>query len=62
MNATNTELYRLALTDAPFVIAAYAVLWVAFVGYLTLVLRRMMRLEKEVVLLEEAVNRRSTSA
>ena len=62
MEATNLELYRLAMTDAPFVIAAYGVLWVAFVGYLTLVLRRMMRLEKEVEVLEDAVSRRTTSA
>lgn len=56
---TNLELYRLALTDAPFVIGAYAVLWVAFVVYLTMVLRRIMRLEKEVDVLESAVSRRS---
>lgn len=62
MEATNLELYRLAMTDAPYVIAAYGVLWVAFVGYLTLVLRRMMRLEKEVEVLEDAVSRRTTSA
>jgi CcmD family protein len=62
MEATNLELYRLAMTDAPYVIAAYGVLWVAFVGYLTMVLRRMMRLEKEVEVLEDAVSRRTTSA
>lgn len=56
---TNLELYRLAMADAPFVIGAYAVLWVAFVGYVTMALRRVMRLEKEVELLEEAVERRS---
>lgn len=59
MQQTNLELYQLAITDAPYVIAAYAVLWVAFVGYLTLVLRRMMRLEKEISVLEDAVARRS---
>jgi CcmD family protein len=59
MEATNAELYRLALTDAPFVIAAYGILWVALVGYVTLVLRRIMRLEKEVVVLEESLERRT---
>lgn len=58
MNPTNLELYRLALTDAPFVIGAYAVLWVAFVVYLTLILRRIMGLEKEIAVLESAVARR----
>lgn len=59
MEATNAELYRLALHDAPYVIAAYAVLWVAFAGYLTMVLRRIMHLEKEVSVLESAVAKRS---
>jgi CcmD family protein len=59
MEATNLELYRLALTDVPYVIAAYGILWVAFVGYVTIVLRRIMRLEKEVEVLESAVETRT---
>lgn len=62
MEATNAELYRLAIADAPFVIAAYGVLWVAFVGYVTIVLRRIMALEKQVEVLEDSVARRSTEA
>lgn len=61
MEATNAELYRLAIHDAPYVIGAYGVLWVAFVVYLTMVLRRMMRMEKEMAILEEAVERRTES-
>lgn len=55
VNPTNTELYNLVLHDAPYVIAGYGILWAAFVVYLTMVLRRILHLEKEVVLLEEAV-------
>ena len=58
MDATNTELYRLALHDVPYVIAAYGILWAALVGYVTIVLRRIMRLEKEVVVLEDSLERR----
>ncbi|MDH4139865.1 MAG: hypothetical protein OEV43_04775 [Coriobacteriia bacterium] len=58
MEATNKELYDLVLKDAPYVIAAYGVLWVAFVGYVSLVLRRIMRLEKDVQAVQEAVERR----
>lgn len=58
MEPTNAELYRLALTDAPFVIGAYGILWVSFVVYVTMVLRRIMRLEREVVVLEESLQRR----
>lgn len=59
MEATNAELYRLVLQDAPYVIGAYAVLWLAFVGYLTMVLTRLGRLEKEVEVIENAVAKRS---
>jgi hypothetical protein len=41
------------------VIAGYGVLWLALVGYVTIVLRRIMRLEKEVVVLEESLERRN---
>lgn len=62
MDATNAELYKLAITDAPFVIAAYAVLWAALMVYITMVLRRLLRLEKEMSVLEESAARRSGSA
>jgi len=59
MDPTNLELYDLVLHDAPYVIAAYGVLWVAFVGYVTIVLRRIMRLEKQVSVLEDSMERRA---
>jgi hypothetical protein len=59
---TNTEIYTLVLKDAPFVIFAYGILWAALIVYVTLVLRRIMRLEKEVAVVEDAVNRRETKA
>lgn len=62
MDATNIELYRLVIADAPYVIAAYAVLWIALIVYITMVLRRLMRLEKEMAVLEESSTRRSGSA
>jgi CcmD family protein len=62
MDATNIELYRLVLADAPYVVAAYAILWIALIVYITMVLRRLMRLEKEMVVLEETATRRSGSA
>jgi CcmD family protein len=55
VDATNSLLYRLVLTDAPYVIAAYAILWLALAGYVTITLRRLMKLDKEVKLLEGAI-------
>lgn len=59
MEVTNKELYDLVLKDAPYVIAAYAVLWVALCVYVTMVLRRIMRVEKEMAVLEAAVERKA---
>ncbi len=62
VNPTNAELYKLVLNDAPYVIWAYAILWVALIVYVTMVLRRIMRLEKEVAVVEDAVTRRERQA
>jgi CcmD family protein len=58
IDPTNTELYQLALHDVPYVIAAYAVLWVALVAYVTAILRRMLRMEKEIDVLTEAMDKK----
>lgn len=60
MDPTNAELYKLVLHDAPFVIAAYGILWVALITFVGMVFRRLMRLEKEVAVLEEAMQRRKS--
>ena len=55
----NMEIYRLVLADAPYVIGAYAILWLALMAYVGMVFRRLMRLEKEVAVLEESMERRT---
>ena len=55
MDATNAELYRLALTDAPYVIAAYGIIWFALCAYVTVILRRLFKIEKEINVLTDAV-------
>jgi hypothetical protein len=60
MDPTNQELYQLALQDLPYLIAGYAVLWLALIGYVTIVLRRIMRLEKQTATIEESIERRSS--
>jgi CcmD family protein len=62
MDPTNAELYKLVLPDAPYVVAAYAVLWVALIGYVSLVLSRLMKLERQIAIVEEACARRDSSA
>lgn len=53
--ATNAELYSLVLKDAPYVIWAYGIIWAAMIGYVTFILRRMLKIEKEISILSEVV-------
>jgi CcmD family protein len=62
MDPTNAELYKLVLPDAPYVIAAYGVLWIALIGYVSFTLSRLMKLEKEMQLVEESCARRDADA
>ena len=55
MEATNAELYSLVLADAPYVIWAYAIIWVALMGYVTAILMRMLRIQKDMDALESAM-------
>ena len=55
MDATNAELYKLVLTDAPYVIAAYGIIWFALCAYVTVLLRRLFKIEKEIVVLNDAI-------
>jgi CcmD family protein len=56
--ATNLELYKLVAPDMPYVIAAYAILWIALITYVSFVLARLMKLEKEILIVEESCGRR----
>lgn len=59
MNEQMKQLYELVLPSAPYVIAAYAILWASLVVYIGLTFRRLTRLEREMDVLEEAVARRA---
>lgn len=43
---------------APFVIAAYTCIWIALVGFIGLTFRRVAHLEKELAVVESALERR----
>lgn len=59
MDPVLTEIYKTVLGAAPYVLAAYALLWIGLMGYVALGIRRVSALEKELTILEEAVARRS---
>lgn len=58
MDESLKELYSLVAPQAPYVIAAYGILWAALVVYIGFVFRRLMRLERELAVVEESIARR----
>lgn len=59
MDPVLSAIYKTVLDAAPYVLAAYALLWIGLMGYIAFGIRRVSALEKELAVLEEAVARRS---
>jgi CcmD family protein len=62
MDPVLTEIYRTVITAVPYVLAAYGLLWVGLFGYITIVLMRLGKLEKQLVVVEESLSRRAPLA
>ncbi|MBF4510679.1 MAG: hypothetical protein ISP10_09425 [Aeromicrobium sp.] len=56
---TLKEVYSLVLTQWPLVAGAYAILWAVLVVYVGMTLRRLGGLDKQLKVLESALERRS---
>ena len=52
-------IYSTVFDAAPFVIAAYALLWIGLMGYVALTMRRVGQVEKQLTILEDAIERRN---
>lgn len=59
MDPVLSEIYKTVLGAAPYVIAAYGLLLVGFFGYVFFVMLRLGKVEKQMAVLEAAVERRS---
>jgi len=59
MDPVLQEIYVTVLNAAPYVIAAYALLWIGLGGYIFFVLRRLSGVEREIAVLEESLARRT---
>ena len=55
MNPILADIYSTILPSAPYIIAAYALLWVALLVYVLRVFRGTKKAEAQLLLLEEAV-------
>lgn len=60
MNPILEQIYATILPSAPFVIAAYALVWLALLVYVVFVTVRLKRTEAQVTALEEALAHRRT--
>ena len=59
MNPILADIYSTVIPSAPFIIAAYAIVWAALLVYVIFTVRGLKKTEAQVALLEEAVRARS---
>lgn len=62
MDPVLSTIYRTVITAVPYVLAAYGLLWVGLFGYITIVLVRLGRLEKQLDVVEASLARRGGPA
>jgi len=55
MNPILAEIYSTIIPSAPYVIAAYALIWVVLLVYVIIIMRGTQNAQKQIVLLEEQV-------
>lgn len=58
MTGTALNAFSAVAAMAPYVIAAYALIWATLIVFVGLTLRRLGRLEKELAVIEDSVARR----
>ncbi len=55
MNPVLADIYSTIIPSAPFIIAAYALMWAALLVYVGIALRGLKKTEAQMAVLEEAV-------
>ena len=59
MNEVLAEIYSTILPSAPYIIAAYALIWLALLVYVFIVMRGMKKSEAQMAVLVEALAERN---
>ena len=59
MNPILSDIYSTVIPSAPFIIAAYAIMWFALLVYVIFVVRGLKKTEAQISLLEEAVAKKT---
>ena len=55
MNPVLADIYSTVIPSAPFIIAAYAIVWLVLLVYVIMVVRGLKKTEAQMALLEEAL-------
>lgn len=62
MNAILVEIYSTVIPSAPYIIAAYALVWLVLLAYVIVIMRGQKKAEAQMALLEEAMADRASVA
>ena len=61
MNPILADMYSTVIPSAPFIIAAYAIVWAALLIYVIITVRGLKKTEAQIALLEEAIQRKASN-
>ena len=62
MNPILADIYSTVVPSAPFIIAAYALVWVALLVYVVVIVRGLKKTEAQIAVLEESLVRNSAGS
>lgn len=62
MNPILADIYSTVIPSAPFIIAAYAIVWAALLVYVIMIVRGLKKTEAQIAILEETVRAREDTA
>ena len=59
MDPVLAQIYQLVVPSLPYVIGAYGILWLGLMVYVGVTLNRLGKLEKQLALVEDALDKRA---
>ena len=62
MNPILSDMYSTVAPSLPFIIAAYALVWLALLVYVAIVVRGLKKTEAQMAVLEETIQRKAEDA
>lgn len=60
MNPILADMYSTVIPSAPFIIAAYAIVWLALLVYVLVVIRGLKKTEQQMAVLEEMLAKKNS--